>query len=110
MDEAHLLAAARDVPMNPVRARLAARPGDWPWSSARAHLAGRDDPLVTVKPLLDRIEDVAAFLAEVEEPSAAQALRAAEPRGRPGKGFTLPHPAVFAVPPGSVLVVPTDKA
>ena len=82
MDKAHLLAAARYVPMNPVRARLATRPGDWPWSSARAHLAGRDDVLVTVKPLADRIGDFAAFLAEAE-PAAAQSLRAAETTGRP---------------------------
>jgi len=83
MDEAHLLAAARYVPMNPVRARLAARSEDWPWSSARAHLAGRDDALVTVKPLLDRIGDFAGFLAEADDPAATHALRAAETTGRP---------------------------
>ena len=83
MDEAHLLAAARYVPMNPVRARLVGRPQDWPWSSARAHLAGADDGLVTVGPLLDRIGDYAAFLAEGEEPGALHALRAAETTGRP---------------------------
>lgn len=66
MDEAHLMAAARYVPMNPVRARLVARPQDWPWSSARAHLAGRDDGLVTVAPLLERIGDFAQFLADGE--------------------------------------------
>jgi putative transposase len=63
MDEAHLTAAARYVPMNPVRAGLVARAGDWPWSSARAHLAGREDELVTVRPLLDRVGDFAGFLA-----------------------------------------------
>jgi putative transposase len=83
MDEAHLLAAARYVPMNPVRAGLAARPEDWPWSSARAHLAGADDGLVTVKPLLDRAGDFADFLAEGEDPAASSALRAAETTGRP---------------------------
>jgi putative transposase len=40
MDDAHMLAAARYVPMNPVRAEMALRPEDWPWSSARVHLAG----------------------------------------------------------------------
>ena len=52
MDEEHLMAAARYVAMNPVRARLVERAEDWPWSSARAHLAGRDDGLVEVAPLL----------------------------------------------------------
>ena len=40
MDEAHLLACARYVELNPVRAGLAERAEPWPWSSARAHLAG----------------------------------------------------------------------
>ena len=35
-DEAHLLAAATYVVLNPVRAGLCARASDWPWSSYRA--------------------------------------------------------------------------
>jgi putative transposase len=54
MDESHLLAAVRYVTLNPVRVRLAARAEDWLWSSARAHLAGEDDGLVSVRPVLDR--------------------------------------------------------
>jgi len=50
MDEAHLMAAVRYVSLNPVRARLAVRARDWPWSNARGHLAGRDDGLVSVRP------------------------------------------------------------
>jgi putative transposase len=62
MDETHLLACARYVELNPVRAQLAARPQDWPWSSARAHLAGRDDGVVEVRPLLARVGDWSDFL------------------------------------------------
>ena len=40
MDEPYLLAAARDMELNPVRAKLVVRAEDWPWSSARAHLLG----------------------------------------------------------------------
>lgn len=54
MDEAHWLYAVRYLAFNPVRAKLVAQPEDWPWSSVRAHLAKRDDALVSVKPLLDR--------------------------------------------------------
>ena len=54
MDENYLMACARYVEMNPVRAGLAERPEDWAWSSARAHLEGRDDKLVRARPLLDR--------------------------------------------------------
>ena len=77
------MAAARYVPMNPVRAQLTTRAADWPWSSARAHLAGRDDGLAMVNPLLDRIGDFAAFLAGAEDAGARAALRAAESTGRP---------------------------
>jgi putative transposase len=52
MDESYLLAVARYVELNPVRAKLAAGPSAYRWSSARAHLKGKDDPLVKVSPLL----------------------------------------------------------
>ena len=82
MDEAHLMAAARYVSLNPVRARLAARAEDWPWSSVRAHLAGVDDALVAVAPLLDRDPDFARLLADTGE-DGFKPLRAAEGTGRP---------------------------
>ncbi|HWF01697.1 MAG TPA: hypothetical protein VG248_17975 [Caulobacteraceae bacterium] len=83
MDEEHLPAAACYVSMNPVRARLVARAQAWPWSSTRAHLAGRDDELVTIAPLLERFGDFAALLAGPDEAGADAALRAAETTGRP---------------------------
>ncbi len=83
MDEEHLTHAARYVALNPVRARLCDRAEDWPWSSARAHLAGRDDELVEVAPLLDRVGDFAAFLGSDEDQQATRALRMAETTGRP---------------------------
>jgi putative transposase len=49
LDEEHLMNAARYVALNPVRARLVSRAQDWPHSSVRAHLAGRDDGLVSVR-------------------------------------------------------------
>jgi putative transposase len=66
MDEDHLTAALRYVPLNPVRAGLVAHAPDWPWSSARAHIAGQDTPHVTVAPALTRIPDFAAFLGDDE--------------------------------------------
>ena len=62
MDEPYLLAAARYVELNPVRAKLVTSPGEWRWSSAGAHLCGRDDGLVQVAPLLAMIGDWNAFL------------------------------------------------
>src|SRR5207248_7799549 len=63
MDEPHLIAAVRYVSLNPVRAMLVARAEEWPWSSVRAHLAGRDDELVAVAPVLSRVPDLAALVA-----------------------------------------------
>jgi putative transposase len=84
MDEAHLMAAARYGALNPVRARLVERAQDWRWSSAGAHLAGGDDGLVTVAPLLDRCAGRFADLLDDEQDSGAlTALRAAETLGRP---------------------------
>ncbi len=40
MDEPYLLAAARYVELNPVRAKLAGSPDEWRWSSTRAHMIG----------------------------------------------------------------------
>ncbi len=54
MDDAHLMAAARYVELNPVAAGMVARAEDWRWSSARSHLAGKrvdDDPLTDVAAL-----------------------------------------------------------
>ena len=83
MDEEHLMAAARYVALNPVRARLVERAEDWRWSSARAQLAGRDDEYVTTGPLHDRCGGRFADLLADEAPLALAALRAAETIGRP---------------------------
>lgn len=63
MDEQYLLATARYVEMNPVAAGLVEHPNDYPWSSARAHIEGKDDKLVKVAPLLDIISDWSSFLS-----------------------------------------------
>ena len=83
LDGRHLLAAVRYVELNPVRARLAERAEAWPWSSARAHLAGHDDGLVTVAPLLGAVGDWASFLAEAPRVDEWDALRRHERTGRP---------------------------
>ncbi len=83
LDGPHLIGAARYVELNPVRARLADRAEAWPWSSARAHLAGCDDGLVRVAPLLEAVDDWAAFLAVAPRADEMDALRRHERTGRP---------------------------
>jgi putative transposase len=68
--------------MNPVRARLVARPEDWKWSSVNAHLSGRDDVLVTVRPVLDRIPHLIQLLQAQTEDDFSD-LRRAEATGHP---------------------------
>ena len=83
MDEGHLMCAVRYVALNPVRARLVARADDWKWSSVRAHLEGKDDGLVTVSPVLGRVKDFAALIADQVNDAGFAALRAAERTSRP---------------------------
>jgi len=83
MDEPYLLAAARYVELNPVRAGLVASPSDWPWSSAQAHLSGRDDCLVKVAPFLSMIGDWNAFLNSAIPEEELKDLRRRSRTGRP---------------------------
>ena len=82
MDESHIIAAVRYVSLNPVRAHLVTQAQDWPWSSVRAHLKGDDDGLVAVAPVLARVPDFVALLADAGDQGFG-ALRTAEISGRP---------------------------
>ncbi len=83
MDERHTVAAARYIELNPVRAGLVHHPGDYRWSSARAHLAGRNDALVVAAPLLERVRDWSAFLRTRPEADLAERVRKHASTGRP---------------------------
>jgi len=82
MDENYLLATALYVEMNPVRANLATDAAAWPWSSAQAHLAKKDDGLVKVSPLLEIVGDWKTFLAGANE-ELLNDIRKHERSGRP---------------------------
>jgi putative transposase len=76
MDERHLLAAARYVAMNPVKAGLVKAARDWPWSSARTHLAGRPAGA----------EDWDKALEQATGRTLAPARRGPKPRAREAGG------------------------
>ena len=82
MDYTHLMRTVRYVSLNPVRARLATQAQAWEWSSVRAHLAGRDDALVTVRPVLDRVQNFIDLLQPDADEDFAD-LRSSEGTGRP---------------------------
>jgi putative transposase len=83
MDEDYLLATVRYVERNPVAARLCRHPAEWPWSSARAHLQGIDDSLVTVKPMRDRVPDWSAYLTSTSQSDTTESIRRHNRTGRP---------------------------
>jgi len=92
MDFYHLLTAVRYVELNPVRAGLVDQPEQWPWSSAAAHIAGRDDALVRVAPMLDIVrEDWRSYLSIPPDEKQMELLRSHERTGRPlgSDGFVL---------------------
>jgi len=81
MDEQYLLAAAKYIEMNPVRANLAPDPYAWQWSSAQAHAAGKDDLLVKVSPLLEMVGKWQRFLSDADDADASL-IRRHERTGR----------------------------
>jgi len=83
MDEPHLLATARYIERNPVRARLVRSARHWRFSSARAHLTGQDDALVTVAPLLAMAGDWRGLLRSALTEEEIEQLRQHERTGRP---------------------------
>src|SRR3989338_4517275 len=66
LDEPYVHAAVRYVERNPVAARLVERPEDYPWSSARSHVTGVDDPVLSPCFLTTQIRDWSAYLAAAE--------------------------------------------
>ena len=91
LDEAHLRLCMRYVELNPVRARLAASPEEWRWSSAKAHVTGRGDRLVSAalpRAVAD-VRDWNALLAEGLTADDVERIRSlhlsGKPRGRPPK-------------------------
>ena len=83
MNENYLLAAARYIELNPVRARITKDSSLYKWSSAKSHIIGKDNELVKVKPLLDLVPDWRNFLKEGIEEEEIVRIRQHERTGRP---------------------------
>ncbi len=83
MDEPHLMAAVRYVEQNPVRAGFCSKPDEWRWSSAKAHLDGVDDQLVSVAPMLARSSDWESYLGTPDANLTVETIRRHSSTGRP---------------------------
>lgn len=83
MDEDHLLAAARYVELNPVRAGLCGQADEWTWSSVHFHLRGRADRLITAGGMRSFVDNWQAYLDEVQSDAKIDDLRRHSRNGRP---------------------------
>ena len=84
MDEQYLLACARYIELNPVRAGLVEKPDQWRWSSVRPHVKAKDDSLVTTQPLLKLVRKPwKRFLMDDVTPGEIDLFRRHEGTGRP---------------------------
>jgi len=83
MDEYYLLAAVRYVELNPVHAHMVKSAEDYRWSSARAHLSAKDDKLVRVAPMLERVSNWQSYLDCNLDESTKEAFRMHGRTGRP---------------------------
>ena len=61
--EAYFLACSRYIELNPVRARMVTHPGDYAWSSYRAHVGEGSDRLVSGHEIYDRLGATPAMRA-----------------------------------------------
>ena len=83
MDESYLLSTGRYVERNPVAAKICENPADWQWASARAHLKGENDELVSVQPMLDCIENWNAYLSDENMIEELELVKLHTRTGRP---------------------------
>ena len=83
MDEDYLLATVRYVERNTVAAKLCKFPGDWKWSSARAHIKGEDDALVRMRPMFDRVDRWNAYLSDAVKLDKEELIERHARTGRP---------------------------
>ena len=82
--ERYLWAAARYIEQNPVRARIVKKPEEYPYSSARAHVTGKRNPVLGEElfPPEDR-GDYVSLLGETLFPALTEDMRHHTRRGTP---------------------------
>ncbi|MBM4137244.1 MAG: transposase [Nitrospira sp.] len=84
LDEKHLYAGIRYVENNPVRARIVKKAEEYQWSSARGHVQGKTDPILSRDCyIVERIRDWTAYLREKEAASLVDEIRKNTKTGRP---------------------------
>jgi putative transposase len=83
MDDTYLRCCVKYVERNPVRAGLVRRAEEYRWSSARTHVFGLKDPVLSPMPLIFQIKDWSAFLRGEDKDEDLELLRNNQTAGRP---------------------------
>ncbi len=84
LDGPSVLEEVRFIETNPVRARLVSPADAYPWSSARSHVTGEPDPLLSKDGLIQvKQTDWASYLAESGEEFIIRRVRERLRTGRP---------------------------
>ena len=83
MEETYLYSAVRYIENNPVRAGIVERAEDFFWSSAKAHVYGEDDELLSDFQLTSEIPDWASYLRKKTSESETKLFRSHAQNGLP---------------------------
>jgi len=89
LDEPYLYAAIRYVERNPVKAKLVKKAEDYPYSSAKAHVFGLSNPLLTDHFLTKEIKDWKSFLLGEDNDQDRLLFEQHSRTGRPLGGETF---------------------
>ncbi len=87
LDERHVYAAVRYVERNPLRGGLVSSPGDYPWSSAKVHIAGERGPVLSGRCFLtETVTDWRQYLGTGPDTNEETGVIKATLTGRPCGG------------------------
>lgn len=83
LDDPHLYSALKYSELNPVRAHIVDSPLDYAWSSARAHVLGTPDPILTDRPDRLKLPDWTDYLGIPMDKDELDTLRKHFRTGQP---------------------------
>jgi putative transposase len=87
LDEGHLYSGIRYVENNPVRAKIANNADEYRWSSARSHMHGTVDAVLSNDcTIIESVRNWSAYLQEREDTQMTEAIRQNTRTGRPCGG------------------------
>jgi putative transposase len=83
LGETHLYSAVRYIERNPVRAKMVDKAEDYYWSSARSHVFGEKDDILSDFYLVSKIPDWISYLRKETNESDIELFRSHARTGRP---------------------------